>query len=139
MRVEGLNKKYGPAPEGTFVGCLLAVRDLGEQETAFGRKLQWLLTWVIPEKDSSGYYHQVWQRINPSLGKKSRFYQLVLLLTGEPPCEGLDSDELLNRNVRLVIKHNESDGKVFANVTEVLPMRAEDQKFIFIKGRLAVR
>lgn len=124
---------YEPAPQGPAAAVCVDVVNLGTVETRFGAKHKLDIVWSIDkrmkakDRNSLGRPYLVQQRYTVSLHEKSTLRQHLEAWFGKKMSdktvkEGFDLEKLIGRGAYLSIRHNESDGKVYANVVAVMPL-----------------
>jgi hypothetical protein len=60
------------------------------------------------------------QSFNKSMHEKATLRKTVKSILGRDPGDSFDLETLIGSNARLVIEHNESEGRTFANITAVI-------------------
>lgn len=121
-----------PAPEGTWQGVCVDVVDLGIEQYEFkGKKIsahKVQLRWVLDAEPAleDGKPHMAVRKFTLSLDVKSNLKPFLESWRGKKftdvELEGFDVENLIGANAQVQILHNHKDGKVFANVQNVLPL-----------------
>lgn len=134
---------YIPAPEGRFQAVCCDVVDKGLVETVWnGQKkvqhkiqVRWFIDEEMPE-DKRGPdgipYYMVTGRYTLSLYETSNLRKLLTSWRGrsftEEELKGFDLEHLIGANGEVVIAHNNRDGKTYANVVAVIPLKKGAEK-----------
>lgn len=106
---------YEPLPEGQHAVTITEVVDLGEQDTPFGKKEQLYITFATASGKSMRKYY------TKSVNEKATLYKDVKAITGKAPGKAFDTDTLLNKNLQIVVTHEEGkDGKVRGKIAAFL-------------------
>jgi hypothetical protein len=101
------------------------VQDLGEVVGQFGSKNKVRLVWVSDEINSDGDPIIVMLSVTNSMHEKSTLRKTVKSILGRDPGDGeFDLESLVGSQNQLVIVHNESEGRTYANVTTILKGQA---------------
>lgn len=90
-------------PEGQYPVTITEVKDLGVVDSPYGKKHQLYLVFTTAEGKSIRKYYTA------SVNEKSNFYKDIKAITGRAPSKEFDTDTLLNRNLGIVVQHE--DGK----------------------------
>lgn len=115
-------KDFEPVSEGVHQAVLADIEDLGMVQTAFGDKPKVKFLWLTDEADEGGRTKYVFERFTASLHEKAQLRKRVKELLGrdlsaaELKEKTFDIETLLGTRRGLIIEHNESQGKVYANV-----------------------
>jgi hypothetical protein len=119
-------KQYEIPDEGGHPGTLIQVRDLGVVETKFGPKPRVRLVWELDTLASDGRHLRAYQAFNKTFDGKSYLRKAVRQILGRDPGDTFDLESLVGLRRLIVIGHDDGpEGKVFANVRAVLPLREE--------------
>ena len=122
---------YKIPEKGTQLGICFAVIGLGKQDTPWGLKKKVYIGWEIPaeriqvEKDGENFDQPIviWQSYTISLSSKANLLQILEGWRGcaftKEELEGFDLFNLIGKPCLLTIVHNESGGRVYANVQSV--------------------
>jgi hypothetical protein len=122
------NKQYPVASEGAHRAQLLQVKDLGLQETRFGAKHRVRFVWEIEdERAPDGSTLRCFQSFNLSFDVKSHLRKAVKQILGRDPGDRFDLESLAGTRATLIVGHDEgAEGKLYANVRAVLPVKSVD-------------
>lgn len=116
---------FTPAPEGSHLGVLVDVIDLGPQPTKFGTKPMVKFIYQIDEEMEDGKPFIVSGRFNATLQERASLRKHIQSLRGKAftPAElvEFDPDELIGTNGILQVVHNVSDKGTFANIDSIMP------------------
>lgn len=133
----GNGKTFELPKEGTVQGTLAEVRDLGLVDQTFNgvtkkvRKV--LFRWQLAELDAEKQPKRIYSRFSLSLHEKSSLRKTLAQIFGKQPPSTLDLDTLVGTNSNLVIQHNESNGKQYANIVAYLKLPAGTPKLEIVK------
>ena len=125
---------FQPAPEGLHQAVCCDVVDLGLIETSFGEKHTVKIAWQLEGiNEATGKPYLVSARYTLSLHEKSKLRQHLETWRGRKftPAElqGFDLEKLIDVNCQLQIIHRPADdGRVWANVSAVIPQAKHSQK-----------
>jgi hypothetical protein len=122
-------KRYELPDEGEHLAVLADVIDLGEANTAKDKKPRIRFVWLLEQRDSEGKHIAVWVSYPNSLYLKSHLCKTVTTLLGRDPGDRFDLETLLGKNARVLIRHSEGNGRVFADIVETLKPRKSDHGF----------
>jgi hypothetical protein len=120
MVVSSPKKQYELPDEGTALAVLADVIDLGKVETAYGPKERVRFKWFVEQTGKDGKPINLIQSFNKSMHEKSTLRKTVKSVLGRDPGDSFDLETLIGSNARLVIEHNEYEGRTFANITAVI-------------------
>lgn len=108
------------APEGTFVGRVISIIEIGTEKTNFGDKNQVLITWELPtelhkfNEEEGEKPFVVSSKYTLSLHKKSKLLPIVEGVLGvgltEDETKSFDLDEILGKECLVNVEHSE-DGQ----------------------------
>ncbi len=113
-------KTYQLPDEGSYLAVLADVIDLGPTATAFGVKDKVQIVWLLDAYDEEGNQFRVSSFYNKSLHEKATLRKDLKSILGTDVTGSFDMETLLGMNNQLVIQHNESDGKTYANIVAIL-------------------
>jgi hypothetical protein len=116
-------KDFEPVSEGVHAAVLADIVDLGMVTTAFGEKHKVQFLWMTDEADEDGRTKYVFQRFTASLHEKATLRKAVKQILGRDLTadeKNYDIEQLIGSQVRLIIQHNESNGKIYANVGGIM-------------------
>jgi hypothetical protein len=102
---------------------LLALFNL---DAAQDKKPRIRFVWLVEQRDSEGKQIAVWVSYPNSLYVKSHLCKTITTLLGRDPGNRFDLETLLGKTARILIRHNERNGRVFANIVETLKPRKSD-------------
>lgn len=127
------DKEFELAPAGTHTAILYSHVDLGTStnETKFGlkRARRLRLTWELcDEKMKDGRPFSISKTYTPSANQKSKFYNDVKSWLGEPPRAGFNTTTLVGKACNLTVVHEEYEGKIYANVGALAPLKKNEVK-----------
>lgn len=122
---------FKPAPQGTWPAVCVDVVDLGivqprnpQYKPAHRIQLRWILD--APPVDGDNKPPMVVRGFGLSLGEKSLLRPFLEAWRGrafsEQELEGFDVETVIGVNCQLQVIHKQEGGKVYANVTGVLPL-----------------
>ena len=119
--VNETSSNYTIPNEGSYLGVVADVIDLGPTATAFGVKNKVQIVWLLDAYDEeSGDQFRVSSFYNASLHEKSNLRKDLKQILGSDVSGSFDLETILGMNSQLVIQHNESDGKTYANIVAIL-------------------
>lgn len=122
---------FPKAPVGTHVARCYQVIDLGHQKIVWQGKEKWqpkvMFTWELcGEPMEDGRPFAVSNRYTLSLAETSALRPALESWRGKPfteaELEGFDVQNVLGAYCMLGVVHNSVDGKVYANVSAILPL-----------------
>jgi hypothetical protein len=112
--------KYALATEGLHKAEIVSVKDIGDIETPYGPKPHVQFVWILlDERDAKDKYVTLMQRYPRSVGEKARLRKLLNELGIKDPL-GFDLEKLLNTKADIVVSHNVSGNRTFANISTVV-------------------
>jgi hypothetical protein len=114
-------KTFTPPSEGAHDGVCCDVIDLGIVTTEFGEKRKCRIVFELLETKPDGDPQTVQQTFNVSLHAKSTLGKFLTAWRGAPISEGeeIDLRSFVGKSASLFVTHEESDGKIFANIRAV--------------------
>ena len=122
-------KQYARASEGIHPGRMVKSNDLGIVEYKGERKPRGNFDWIVlDESDELGAPIHVFESFNLTIENKSRLLKILTEILGKPPDEEIDLEDLEGTECDLLIRHNERDGKVYANIENHIPYRSKAEK-----------
>jgi hypothetical protein len=119
-------KQYEIPGEGEHRAVLCDIVDLGEVDTAYGKKDKIRFIWLVDQRDSAGKQLQVAYSYTKSLHEKASLRKVIKAILGRDPGDTFDVETLLGTNVRLVIEHVSQDERTFAGIAAILKPRKGD-------------
>lgn len=115
---------FKPAAEGLYDAVCVDVVDLGIVTSKFGDKHKLKIVWEVNQKMDNGGNFTVQQRYTASLGQKSNLRKDLKAWRGKDftaeELKVFDMEKLIGACCQIVIKHNENEGNVYANVATIL-------------------
>jgi hypothetical protein len=119
-------RKFETTPEGVFVATLVETKDLGIRSTKFGDQRQVRFAWELDSPlPAAGGKFRAFEVFNFSWAERSKLRKAVENLLGTELPSTFDLETLLGTKARLVLKHESSGGRVFANIKAVISIRPE--------------
>lgn len=130
IHVPKKSRVFVPAPAGTHAAVCVKVIDLGEVTTEFNgeQKTQPKIAWVfqIDKKAPSGKPFNVWIRFTFSSHKQGNLAGALKNWFGraftESEIDELDFESLVGKSALISVIHVNQRGKVFANITSIIPL-----------------
>lgn len=126
MLISTKPKQYELPGEGEHCAVLCDIVDLGEVDTAYGKKDKLRFIWLVDQRDSTGKQIQVAYSYTKSLHEKASLRKVIKAILGRDPGDTFDVETLLGTNVRLVIEHVSQDERTFAGIAAILRPRKGD-------------
>lgn len=124
---------FEPIEEGLYDAICVTVAGIGRQETPWGDKEKLILTWELPtvrrEWEKDGEKHEgpahLSNTYTASISPNAKLRSILESWRGKPfspeELQGFDLVNILGAPCQVLIKHNTAkDGRVFANVVDVL-------------------
>jgi hypothetical protein len=138
------NKVFEIPDEGTYLAVLADIHDLGNVDTAYGKKWKALFVWELEEKDSEGHPFRIFKRFTVSIHPKAALYAAIRKITGVAPGEEADYElePLIGRNNMLVVEHQEAQdgsGKKYARLSNILKAPTKGSKLTVSKDFVRAR
>lgn len=135
---------YETHPSGLAQGVCCDVIDRGIIETEFGKKPCVSLAWQTDEKTSKGEPFTVQRRYTLSLNEKATLRRDLEAWRGRAftadELRGFDLEKLLGANCWLNIVHaTKPDGKTFANVASIVPLKKGTPLMTVLGGYVRVK
>lgn len=115
------DRVYENANEGIHNVTISRIDDLGMVEGQFGTKDKIRIIFTTEQEDSEGNLIEVRSNFTKSLHKKSGLTKFLKALKINA-ADSFDTDELVGLKLQIVVVHNESDGKTYANIDSYLPV-----------------
>lgn len=117
------DKVYEQMSEGLHNVKITRVEDLGPQETQFGTKDRAAIYFTASDqKDKEGKPVDCRMTVTKSLHSKSSLGKLLATLKIAAGAE-FDLNDIVGVTCQVVIQHKESEGKSYANIATVLPIK----------------
>ena len=117
--------QYQPAPNGYNNAVCCDVIDLGEMETAWGKKHMVTLQFQLEKRDAENRPFMALKRYTATLNDRSTLKKDLESWRGKPftaqELAGFDLETLIGINANLLIKQVQQDEKIYANIEGVLP------------------
>ncbi len=146
-----LSKKSGgdftphPETDGLVRAVIVDVTELKKVQSQFGEREVFKLVYESEIADETGRPFAIWSfPYTPSLNEKANFRKDLKKIRGRDitPDEEqrLDVETLIGHAVQIIVKHEEKDGKVYAQITHVQPHKGDNPlkpsgKFVREKDR----
>ncbi len=145
----GDGKTFAPAPAGVHQGVCVDVVDMGVLEVTWKgevkRQHKVRLAWQIDEaRPEDGERFLVQKRYTLSLHEKANLRKELESWRGraftEDELKGFDLEKLLGVNCFVNIVHATKDGKTYANIASIMPLKKgmpkmEADKYVRFKDR----
>ena len=132
----GSGASFTPCPAGVHQAVCVDVVDMGNLETVWAgvKKIKHVirLVWQVEERMEDGKPFLIQSRYTASLHEKARLRKDLENWRGRPFTEAelksFDLEVLLGVNCLLNVVQNPKDGKTYANVTAVMPLKKGMEK-----------
>lgn len=129
IATKGDGKDFEPCPEFMGRAVCVDVTPLREYQTQYGLKQKFKIVFEIDLIDSSRNPPQPWvvftAPMTPSLNEKAALSKQLTSWFGrklsDTEASSLDLDTLIGRPATVVVAHEESEGKVYANIKTLMP------------------
>lgn len=126
-------KQYPPAPEGRHIAVCSDVRDIGEQDTPWGKKRMVEIWFQIEALREDGERHRLRSRYTATLNERGNLRKALESWRGrrfsETELAQFDIETLKGVNAEINVVHNVTDqGKRFANISTILPPLKDAKK-----------
>ena len=126
MRARYTKSKFTPCPEGVWPAVCCDVQDLGEVDTAFGRKFRVRLVFQVADVDpNTDERYTATTTLTNSMNKSASLRKLVESWRGksmtEREAQDFDLERLLGANALIQVVHSTKNDKTTAFVDNVLP------------------
>jgi hypothetical protein len=128
MLLGGFAKQFEILDEGVHNAVLAAVQNLGLVTSSYDgtEKLKVRFVWISDELDKEGDPIVTLQSMTNSMHEKSTLRKTVKGILGrDPGDEPLDDSLVLGAQCQIVITHNESNGRTFANVVTATRQKSD--------------
>jgi len=117
---------YPLAPQGLWPCVIIDSVNLGELQTPWGLKHKVSLVFELEEEDENGKRYILGKRYTASLNEKANLRKDLERFRGkkftvDELSEGVDLEELVGLSCQILIVHNETDERTYANVDSILP------------------
>lgn len=118
--------EYSLCPEGLHKAQITTIEPLNQVETPFGIKDQISIVVQTEITDEQGKPYSLATRFNRSLHEKAKLRQCLERLNGrkftpEQLHEGIDLEAFVGRRCNILVEHNPTEDRVYANVNVFLP------------------
>lgn len=121
------DKVFEVATEGLHNAKIVRVEDLGLVEGNFGTKDKVRIVFeMVDQKDKEGKFVEVWMSATKSLHEKSTLGKFLNSLKISAKGE-FDLNNIVGKKLQVVISHNEKEGRTYANIATVIPVRQAGQ------------
>ena len=127
-------KEFERHPQGLSQAICLFVEDIGLQKTAGYQgkpdkiKRKVVIAWESEEKQADGNPFIITKKYTASFFKEARLLKDLEAWRGrkftEAELAGFDLDAVIGKNCLLNIVHNEKEGKTYANIQGLVPLKA---------------
>ncbi len=138
MKVSAKSSNFEPHDDGTFIGALVDITPLEKRETQFGTKEEFRLVFetnaptreVERDGEKIDQPQCVWSRsFTPTLSDRAALRKFLRQWFGrdltKEELEEFDMEELMGKTANLVIIHEESEGKTYANIAAITPIKGK--------------
>ena len=108
-------------------------------DPAIGEQIKTRIVWLLNAKDSEGNYYRVTREVNSKVSaipgrRKSSFYEVIEQVLGSVP-QVFDDETLIGKSNNLfILREKGKDGKEYANVKGILPLKPGQQPMIVPAG-----
>ncbi len=121
--------EYPLCPDGLHGAVIVDAVDLGKQESPWGAKHKLSLVFETQLQDEEGNPYILAKRYTWSLHEKSSLRKdLERLLgkkfTSDELLAGVDLEELIDRSCQILVVHNETEDRTYANIESILPYKS---------------
>jgi len=128
--------EYPLCPDGLHAAVLVDAVDLGKLESPWGAKHKLSLVFETQTLDEDGKPFILAKRYNWSLHEKSNLRKDLerfrgLKFTLEELTEGVDLEAYIGMSCQILVVHNETEDRVFANIESVLPYKDASGKVAY--------
>ena len=116
-----------PETDGTAVRAVIVdITPLKKRQTQYGEKEEFRLVFETEVTDDEGKRFCIWSRnYTPSLNEKAAIRKDLKKMMGRELTAAelteFDLDGLLGMGVKLIVMHEESEGKTYANISFIAP------------------
>lgn len=116
-------KEFELMSEGVHNVTITKIEDLGKVDTQYGVKEKARIFFTAQDQtDKEGKPVDAVKSVNCVLGPKSTLGKMLTQL-GIVPGDEFDLNDLVGIKCQVIIEHNESDGKTYANIATILKSR----------------
>lgn len=146
--VKESGSSFPPIPADTYHAVCYGLIEIG---THYNKKYdkdahECIIMWEIPDsritlKEGNEVARSISKKYTLSLGEKANLYKDLVSWRGrafaKEELEGFDLKNLLGANCMIQVIHNESGGKVYANISAILPLykgipkKTPENEFVF--------
>lgn len=122
--------EYPLCPDGLHGAVIVDAVDLGHQESPWGAKHKLSLVFETQLQDEEGKPYILAKRYNWSLHEKSNLRKDLERLLGkkfshEELLNGVNLEELIGVSCNILVVHNETEERTYANIESVLPTKGK--------------
>ena len=137
MKLSESNRgEFTPHPETDGVAvkaCIVDITPLKKRQTQYGEKDEFRLVFETEATDADGKRFCIWSRgYTPSLNEKAALRKDLKKMMGRDLTTAelaeFDTDGLLGMGVKIIVMHEESDGKTYANISFIAPDKGDALK-----------
>ncbi len=130
--------EYPLCPDGLHSAVLVDAVDLGKQESPWGAKHKLSLLFETQTLDSDGKPFILAKRYNWSLHEKSNLRKDIERFLGhkftlEVLTEGVDLESYIGMSCQILVVHNETEDRVYANIESMLPYKNSKGKIKYFE------
>lgn len=130
--------EYPLCPDGLHAAVLVDTVDLGQQESPWGAKHKLSLVFETQTQDEEDKPFILAKRYTWSLHEKSSLRKDLerfrgLKFTLEELSEGIDLEAYIGMSCQILVVHNETEDRVYANIESVLPYKNAKGKFAYFE------
>lgn len=117
------DRVFETANEGLHNAKIARIEDLGLVEGNYGTKDKVrIVLEMVDQKDKEGKFVEVWMSATKSLHEKSTLGKFLNSLKINAKGE-FDLNNIVGLKLQVVISHTEKEGRTYANVATVIPIR----------------
>ncbi len=132
------SSEYPLCPDGLHAAVLVDAVDLGKQESPWGAKHKLSLVFETQTLDEEGKPFILAKRYTWSLHEKSALRRDLerfrgLKFTLEELTEGVDLEAYIGMSCQILVVHNETEDRVYANIESVLPYKNAKGKITYFE------
>lgn len=130
--------EYPLCPDGLHSAVLVDAVDLGQQESKFGTKHKLSLVFETQLQDDEGKSFILVKRYTWSLHEKSNLRKDLerfrgLKFTLEELTDGVDLESYIGMSCQILVVHNETEDRVYANIESMLPYKNSKGKIKYFE------
>ena len=139
--------EFAPLPQGVYEAQVIDVTFKPKEEAKPSqyepKDKFWILLGILNEGETRGRLltHFVSTSFNAgfSKGQPSKLYEFACAVMGQKLDDklGIDVNTLIGGSLQIVVKHGETNGKVYANIVEVMSMAKGKVVKLFTEEELA--